>query len=209
MWLTTRKLIGAILLLAIFTVGCSADTTVVISTRQGGEDQAQAGNLTEVIKFDPLSISQGDQAPVAAICTASEKLPGTYQCGLENGDVTGPCFVVQENTLICDPNPEAGSYQYLVTAADLPPAELPATGDRTPFFLQLETGKPPCRLYLGEPLDVAGAPVQYVCETANTWSMGLNQDEGMWLANLVTTDPATGEANSSIQPARILRAWVP
>lgn len=196
-----------LLLLGLLAVACGGQQATVVGIEQSGSADTGSGTPTEIIKFDPASIATGDTQPVDGECTPSAAVPGAFRCTTPDVDRLEPCFVRQDGLLLCEPNPAQSAYRALVSATNQLTAA--AAPDDTPFSLELDTGSPPCGLYMGPPLSAPGGhPIRYVCGVPGLYGFGLETGTTPWQANLIVIDPATDE-QASVQPVDVLRAWTP
>lgn len=197
----------------LLLAACSTGTTVV-GIEQSGDGGAVGPQMivgaTEVMKFDPASIPVADGEAVGGTCAGSTLVPGSYRCELETGGAAEPCFVADDQRLICAPNPVALTYGTLVSATGaLPPVPPPPPDRLTEFFVLLKNDKA-CALRTGpEPVIIAGVTAQFDCNEPYTFIMGLEKSAPTWQAAVYTLDPATGESPSGKVPVDVARVWIP
>ena len=170
-----------------------------------------SGSGTEIIPFDPASIAVNDSQPVLdGTCAASVAVPraGAYRCDLENGGVGDPCFVVEGDLLICEPNPVFGSYQALVTVTEPLPQTVSTVAEPVPFFLDIGSNKPPCAKR-AETFEVSGHTVTYTCQAPGAFIVGELDTSGLtWVAQYITTDTQSTQVTYGPEASDVLRAWV-
>lgn len=185
----------------------------------GGEQSGQAAagpqkieNATQIIKFDPASISTAS-GPVVGICREWAAVPGTYQCDLAD-KMTGPCFVQGGTRLICAPDPMAGTYGALVSPSEaLPSVAPPAPEHVVAFFVELDGGVTCTMRAAPEPVIIDGMEARYECSEPYTYILGegdsaFSHDAPLWEAGVHTLDPATGQSSGKV-PVGVRRAWIP
>jgi hypothetical protein len=182
-------------------------------TPQGGEviGPQEIANATEVLKFDPSGIPLDGRDPVGGDCDALSAVPGTYFCVLEGGGSAAPCFAIDGERLMCDPNPVSGTYQILVSPdAPLPSVLQPSPDQAEVFLVELDGNVRTCVTHSGiEPVIIAGVVAQFDCDAPFTYLLGIEKSTPIWEAALYTLDPATGNSPSGKMPVDVVRAWIP
>ena len=203
--------VGATVLLLL--AACSGGSAVVgvEQSGQGAVGPQRIENATEVLKFDPASISTTGE-PVAGTCREWAAVPGSYLCEL-SAEVTGPCFALG-GSLICRPDPVAGTYGALVSpTGTLPPVAPPSPDRAVPFFVELASGVICTMRSAPEPVIIGGIEARYECNEPYTYVLGegdppFSQDAPLWEAGVYTLDPATGQSSGKV-PVGVSRVWIP
>jgi hypothetical protein len=164
-----------------------------------------------VIPFDPGSIARSENQPLlGGTCEASVVVPraGAYKCALSNGGTGDPCFVVEDNILICGPNPVHGSYQAMVEATMPLPQAIVVADKAVPFYLDLGLDKPPCAKR-AEPLEISGQAATYACQAPGAWIVGEpDTSKATWVAQYITTDTQATQITYGPEASDVVRAWV-
>lgn len=172
---------------------------------------AESGSRSEIILFDPASIPLNNGQPVFdGTCTASVVVPraGAYRCEFENGGVGDPCFAVEGDRLMCEPNPVFGSYQALVAVKEPLPEAQTTVEEPVPFFLDIGSNKPPCAKR-AEPFEVSGYTVTYTCHAPGAFIVGdLDTSAATWTADYITTDTQSTQVTYGPESSDVVRAWV-
>jgi heat shock protein HslJ len=169
---------------------------------------AEGATPTQVIPFNVTSIPvDSGQTPQPATCDASAEVPGAYACTTDAGGKLNPCIVVEEQTLMCNPNPAFGSYSSLVLAGNsLPSVPVPV---QTPFSLLLNQSSPPCQLRTNGIYEISGMPVTYNCDAPGAWIVGpLDQSQPAWIAQYIITNPSDGSVATGPTATPVMQAWV-
>ena len=186
----------------------------------GAATPEEGGGGTEIIQFDPNAVPlDPNQEPRAvASCQPSLVVPrsGVYQCTQADGFNLDPCWLVEGNTMLCNPRwmpPlfEDPPSQILATAPDSLPEIDPATtaAESVAFYLALEEGNPPCVKRADLETELAGQPVTYSCEAPGAWLVGdLDTSQPTWLAQRVITDSSGTTVTDGPTPVAVRRAWV-
>lgn len=206
--------LGFFLLLALTgCVGNATDRPNAPDQPSGAVGPQQITNATEVIKFDPASIAvSGDSA--TGTCAESSLVPGTYRCLPEAGQPAEPCFAQGGTRLICRPDPVAGSYAALISAAAPLPSVPPPSIDRAViFFVELDSGQTCAIRAAAEPVVLDAGTAGYECATPYTYLVGdattaFDDSAPHWMTTVYTLDPATGGAATGVAVG-VRRAWIP
>ena len=201
-----RFQVGVLIVLAALTLAACGNTPTDPSAPIGPQEIVGA---TELLPFDATTFPTGNDAAVTGTCAASAVVPGAYRCELDTGGADEPCFALGATRVICGPNPVAGSARTLVSpSAPLPSVLPPPPDQRIEFFVQLRDG-PTCAIRTGpEPVIGGGAAAIFDCDTPYTYLTTLDKSGPTWRVTLVTLDPSTGGASSTIT-SNVARAWVP
>lgn len=200
-----------LMLVGLLLAGCGGGPADVDQSG-GAIGPQQIADATEVIRFDPAALPQGNGDPVPGGCVESAIVPGSYRCELAAGGAAEPCFALSGARLICDPDPLAESYAALVTLQSALPSVPPPSPDRAvPFFVELEGGLTSAIRTAPEPVVLDGLFATYDCDTPYTYLVGdepFDRNAPTWAAIPFTLDPAAGSAAAGAT-AGVLRAWIP
>jgi hypothetical protein len=209
----TRLLVAPLALMVLSAACSGAAGEVIEGTGQGAIGPQRIENATEVLKFDPAAIAPGDFNPVPGGCLESAVVPGSYRCELELDGPVEPCFALNGERLLCNPDPVDGAFNVLVRPANaLPPVAPPSPDRAVVFFVELDGGLT-CAIRAGpEPVIIGGAAASYDCDAPFTYLVGegmatFNREAPLWAAAVHTLDPATGQSSGA--PANVRRAWIP
>ncbi len=201
----------------LLLAGCALEPSNT-GTEQPGQDVADGPQrieaATEVLKFDPASISLGDGRAADGQCVASAVVGGALRCDLATGEAAEPCFATGDGRAVCDPNPVTGGYAHLVEPAGPLPSVPAPPPDRVVYFFVELAGDMTCTLRTApEPVIIDGTAALYDCDEPYTYLLDagdrtLDFSAPTWSTTVTTLDPATGEA-AGHEPATITRVWIP
>ena len=171
-----------------------------------------ASPATEVILFNPESITPGAEQPVlTGECGPSLLVPrdGAYSCIADGGARSDPCFFLVEGLKLgCEPNPVAGRYASLLTARN-PLPEIDGGIDPVPFYLNLGPDKPLCAKGVASPTEVDGKVLTWTCQAPGAWIAGeLRTDQPAWLADYVVTNTGVTSITYGPEESFVTQAWV-
>lgn len=210
-----RFLVGMILVLSLLA-GCSGGAEVIGVEQSGGQVGPQEiVGATEVLRFDPALIPLDGEEAEPGQCGASTIVSGTYRCATDGGETLEPCFVVDDRTLICDPDPVSLAFAGLVrlTTGALPQVAPPPPDRAVVFFVELNTGMTCAIRATPEPVIIGGIAAIYDCDEPYTYildggDLTFDKSAPAWSAAVYTLDPDTGESSGKA-PAGVKRAWLP
>lgn len=192
-------------------------TSIIVDGFQNRDTQRISNNstekvgkkVTEFIEFDPGSIEPDQETPISGTCEPSINIPGTYICNMEGGGAGEPCFILEDDLLMCDPNPVFENYQSIVKASNELSETLTPT-QNSPFYIQLEGNTPPCSINTAKDSKIADQEVTYNCDAPGMSIVGpLDNSEAFWTANYVIVGTSTGEITTPPTEAGIVTAWLP